>query len=212
MTSKQLDEELATWVIAMWRRKVFLSDSLIKEKARRILESINSTLPTEQRIAISFSNGWITYLKRRHYFKRYQSYEESGDAGDNAIQEHLPKLQALIGGFHSRDVFNADEFELLYKSLPISTIGLTRLQGRKRNLDRITFLRCSNADGTERLPPLVVGRAKQLQCFGDESPSAFGFDYTAGPKAWMNRHIFWLGSNDSTNTYQEWLGGKYYYC
>ena len=96
--------------------------------------------------------------------------------------------------YNAEDVFNADEFGLMYCHPPTTTVGPSRVPGRKKVKDRITFLVCSNPTSTEWLPPLVVGRARRTSCLGGAEPSNYGFDYAWFSKAWMNFAIFceWL--------------------
>ena len=61
---------------------------------------------------------------------------------------------------------------------------------------RLTFLACSNADGTEKFLLFIIGKSLKPRCFKGNSASDLGFDYTRNSKAWMNWNIF-----------QEWLLG-----
>ena len=56
--------------------------------------------------------------------------------------------------------------------------------------DCTTVLFCTNADGSARLPPLVVGSRQQPRAFGEATGAALGFDYHASSKAWVNFAIF----------------------
>lgn len=53
---------------------------------------------------------------------------------------------------------------------------------------------CTNADGTDSVPPLPAGKFRQLRCFRRMTPSELGFEYDYGGKGWMNTDIFshWL--------------------
>ena len=64
--------------------------------------------------------------------------------------------------------------------------------GGKRAKERITVLVGGNADGSEKLPLLVIGKSKNPRCF--KSVHSLPVDYTASKKAWMNSEIFmnWL--------------------
>ena len=54
---------------------------------------------------------------------------------------------------------------------------------------------CSNADGSERLPPFAVGGTNNPRCFDGNNGAALGLDHSGAPKACMNRSLFsaWLG-------------------
>ena len=124
----------------------------------------------------------------------YRSHGESGDVDFNRITTELPILQILLSAFSRKDLFNADEFGLCFKQSPTTTIGPKRLPGRKNKYDRISFLVCTNADGSERMRPMVIGRSKKPRCFGQFLPSEYGFYNRNNKKAWMNKLLFfeWL--------------------
>ena len=83
---------------------------------------------------------------------------------------------------------------VFYKLPPNSTIGPARLRGRKKRKERVTFLACCNASGTERLPLFVVGRAQHPRCFNGRNVAGEGYEYQSSVRAWMNRDLFfqWL--------------------
>ena len=178
----------------MWDRKVFVFESLIKEKARRLLVSVNQNLTEEQRISLCFSNGWLDRFKKRNGFKSFMSHGESADAYEFAISQELPFKCQKASEYALNDIFNADEFGLFYQAAPIRTIGPARLDGRKVRKERLTFLVCANADGTEKYPLMVIGRSKHPRCFGFLSPTQRGFGYHSNSKDWMNTELFfeWL--------------------
>ena len=55
---------------------------------------------------------------------------------------------------------------------------------------RITIGLACNANGSEKLPPLYIGRAKKPRCFGRQSPEQQGFYYRSNKKAWMTAVLF----------------------
>ncbi|GBL88989.1 Tigger transposable element-derived protein 6 [Araneus ventricosus] len=50
-----------------------------------------------------------------------------------------------------------------------------------------TILLCTNADGSEKLTPLVIGRAKKPRCF--KNVKSLPTDYTSNKKAWMTQLV-----------------------
>ena len=56
---------------------------------------------------------------------------------------------------------------------------------------------CTNAEGTEKIKPFVIGKSAQPQCFKDFCPSTY-VSYTHHKKAWMTGFLFteWLFSFD----------------
>jgi hypothetical protein len=58
----------------------------------------------------------------------------------------------------------------------------------------ITYALTTNADGSEKLPPFVIGKAERPRAFNKKYGAQLGFLYRNNAKAWM-----------TTVLYQEWL-------
>ncbi|XP_039948366.1 jerky protein homolog-like [Bactrocera tryoni] len=93
-------------------------------------------------------------------------------------------------GLSREQVYNADESGLFWKLLLqktyVSSLEKTA-PGAKMEKQRITFLCCSNAEGSHQLKLLVIGKARNSRCFK-------GFDcpvhYRHSKSAWMTAAIF----------------------
>jgi DDE superfamily endonuclease len=74
--------------------------------------------------------------------------------------------------------------------------GLTDKQrfGVKGNKVRLTYAFTSNVTGSEKLPPIVIGKAKKPRAFQKKTGTQLGFYYRNNAKAWMTATL-----------YQEWL-------
>ena len=163
--SSIIEEAVVDWLWEMYEKEIFVSDRLIKERARRRQPEANETLPPSIQLNLTFSNGWLKKFERRKDFKLYRSHGEAGDANTLAIELELTSLQPRLQQYHPSDISNADEFGLCY-NMPLSTtIGPGRLRGRKKQKQPATFLPCCNSDGSERLPPLVLGHARNPRSF-----------------------------------------------
>jgi hypothetical protein len=59
--------------------------------------------------------------------------------------------------------------------------------GSKENERRLTYITCSNADGTHKVESWVIGRFKKPRCFKDidYKPDGVGIKYRANKNAWM---------------------------
>ena len=66
--------------------------------------------------------------------------------------------------------------------------------GIKGNKNRLTYALTTNADGSEKLPPFVIGKATRPRAFQKKTGAQLGFYYRNNAKAWM-----------VTKIYQEWL-------
>ena len=59
---------------------------------------------------------------------------------------------------------------------------------------RLTYAFTSNADGSEKLPPIIISKAKKPRAFQKKSGKQLGFYYRNNAKAWMTSAL-----------YQEWI-------
>ena len=144
---------------------------------------------------MKFSNGWLFSFKKRNGFKRFKSHGESASTNVNIIAQELPILREELSHYHLNDIWNADEFGLFYSMAPDTAIGPGPVPGQKKKKDQLTFLACGNADGTEMLPTIVIGKSKKPKCFDGKEASDHGFNYYYNnKKGWMNQVIFfdWL--------------------
>jgi hypothetical protein len=60
--------------------------------------------------------------------------------------------------------------------------------GGKNSKERITVLLACNADGTDKLPPLVIGKSEDPRCF--KNVRQLPTKYLANRKAWVTQAIF----------------------
>jgi hypothetical protein len=58
---------------------------------------------------------------------------------------------------------------------------------------------CCTADGSDKLPLLVIGKYENPHCFKNVNRDNFGCKYQSNPKAWMTQVIFleWLKRFDA---------------
>ena len=66
--------------------------------------------------------------------------------------------------------------------------------GVKGNKTRLTYAFTSNADGSEKLPAFIIGKAARPRAFNKKTGEQLGFYYRNNAKAWMTAHL-----------YQEWI-------
>ena len=113
-------------------------------------------------------------------------------------RHEIPIVLALLNA-RPQDVFNADETGIVFGAQPHKTLAAGRVSGVKRVADRIIVMLCCNATGSERLKPLVIGKASKPRCCAPRgstprfNPSDY-VHYFANAAAWCTREIFnsWL--------------------
>lgn len=69
-----------------------------------------------------------------------------------------------------------------------------RLSGRKKNKECLSIALCTNADGSHKLNPLVIGKYAKPRCFKHVNIRNLPVTYRNNKKAWM-----------LTTLFQEWL-------
>ena len=113
---------------------------------------------------LGYSKGWLNNFKSRFKIKQYQIYGESGSVSQELVEiarkecrEFIKKWLGLGNGRSIKDVFNLDETALFYKLLPNRTLANSAVEGMKVNKERITIAIISNADGSEKIKPIVIG-------------------------------------------------------
>lgn len=76
--------------------------------------------------------------------------------------------------------------------------------GRKISKDRITFMPCANADGTHKLPMVVLGHAQKPRCFKNQLIPIY---YRANKNAWMTKSLFkeWFQSSFVPGIFQTFI-------
>ena len=62
--------------------------------------------------------------------------------------------------------------------------------GLKKAKDRLTVLGCTNATGTHKLKPILIGKSAKPRCFKNVNMDALPVTYKSQRNAWMNSEIF----------------------
>lgn len=73
---------------------------------------------------------------------------------------------------------------------PDRGLASKQMSGKKKEKFRITIAFACNADGSERLPPIYIGKAKKPRCFKRQTPAQYGFYYRHNKTAWMTAELF----------------------
>ncbi|XP_053964272.1 jerky protein homolog-like, partial [Anastrepha ludens] len=111
---------------------------------------------------------------------------------DSSKDSKREKLKAKIVELElcNDQLYNADESGLFWKLLSEKTYESSlekRTPGVKCEKQRMTFLCCSNANGSHKLKLLVIGKAKNPRCFKNfQCPT----DYKSSESTWMTSAIF----------------------
>lgn len=86
---------------------------------------------------LKFSDNWLQSFKKRRGLKTFRTNGEDGDCEYEDIQRDQPGIRDKVENFESRDVFNAEEFGLLYRMAPDTIVATVAMHGRKKAKERI---------------------------------------------------------------------------
>jgi hypothetical protein len=73
---------------------------------------------------------------------------------------------------------------------PDRGLATKQMSGKKASKFRITLGLACNADGSEKLPPIYIGKFEKPRCFKKQTPQQRGFYYRNNKKAWMTSELF----------------------
>ena len=95
-------------------------------------------------------------------------------------------LPTILARYQLIDIFNADEFGLLYEALPSKSLRFRgkRCSGGKHNKVQLTGMAASNALG-EKIPMFVIGISATPRCFKHVCSSFADID--------LKRNHGWMG-------------------
>ena len=188
-----IDNEVFKWFCHRREQKLPISGPLIREQALRIA----SVLKVEN---FKASVGWLNSFRQRHFIKAKVINGESGAVDMRTASEWIENLGHLTSGYSESDIFNMDETGLFFCGLPHKTLCLAQNQCHdgKFSIKRLSIALCSNAAGTEKLKPIVIGKSQRPRCFGKRNLEDLPVVYRFNKTAWMTSLIFteWLHNLD----------------
>lgn len=94
------------------------------------------------------------------------------------------------------DVYNLDETALYYSRAPSKTVSRDPVLGTEQSKHQVTVAVATNAEGSDKLPLLFVGTARQPRCFDRLTGEQHGVVYANTNKGWMTRALFTLWVRD----------------
>jgi len=100
-----------------------------------------------------------------------------------------------MGKCHFQSLLHSSSHaDLMDRMPPDRGLSNKKSSGVKGTKVRLTYLLASNADGSEKLPPLIIGKAKKPHAFRNKTGAQLSFQYQNNAKAWMTADIYqgWL--------------------
>jgi hypothetical protein len=175
---------LFEWQQRMQKKKATITGDILKAKATEIW----NRLPQYNEIqAPKWSNGWLGGFKTRFKIKQYVQHGEAAAAdihNPEAIQQ-MDRVRSLCSTYADKDIFNMDETGLFWKMSPDRTLATEAQSGGKKSKDRITVALTTNADGSEKLEPWIIGKSKNPRCFKHINLKLLRIQYRYNKSKWM---------------------------
>lgn len=184
-----LEKALIEHVDLLNRKKLNVTGDMITEAAKRLW----SLMPEYQNVREpKWSSTWLAGFKRRFKVKSRTLHGDAESVDIEQAQERLEEVQKIVAMYEKRDIFNCDETGLFWKMTPRKTLSRFARKGTKDAKVRVTAHLTTNADGTEKLLPWIIGKAKNPRCFGKDRKNIRGMPlvYHFNTKSWMNGAIF----------------------
>ena len=174
----ELEAALQLWFSSTRAQNAVITDAVLREKAKQYGADLGIT-------DFSYSNGWMQRFKVRAGISSQVICGESAGVDQNTVSRGRQQARELVEGYALRDVYNLDETGLFFRMLPDRSLTTTdKTKGVKKAKDRISVMLCSNADGSDKLKPLIIGKSQNPRCFKQFQPRLY-CDYYANKKAWM---------------------------
>ncbi|KFQ20678.1 Tigger transposable element-derived protein 4, partial [Mesitornis unicolor] len=188
-----LEEALMKWYRIAQCLNVPVNGPMLRHKANDFAQKLGHN-------DFKCSNGWLDRFKSRYglVFRAQPAEAAATTTMDAPTLWYQNVLPYYLNDYQPKNVFYIQETGLLYQMLPHSTFafkGETCSVG-KLSKERITVVVCTNMDGSEKLPLLVIGKNASPRCFKDV-PS-LPVDYEANDMAWMTSEVFeqWMHKLD----------------
>jgi hypothetical protein len=148
-----------------------------------------------------WSNGWLEGFKRWFKIKEYVQHGKAGSAATNDPGNilQMEEVQQLCRKYELRDILNMDETGLNWKRTPDHTLATKSHSRTKKSKDRITIMLTSNAYGSEKLKPLVIGKSENPRCFARVNRENLRIIYPFNKSKWMTgliceEYLRWLNT------------------
>lgn len=181
-----VEEALAMWFAGMQAKKGIVTDAILLEKGSYFAQRLNCP-------DFTASAGWLSRFKSRHGISLRLLHGEAASVDTCVVSAARVQLKEVVSAYAPCDVYNIDETGLFYRMPPSKSLSQGPRHGTKQFKDRITVALCTNADGSDHVKPLVIGKSMQPRCFKDFNVSTY-VTYQHNKKAWMTGYLFaeWL--------------------
>ncbi|XP_063794663.1 jerky protein homolog [Pseudophryne corroboree] len=184
--STELDRVLLEWFRQRRSDGVDLSGIMVQEQAKLYHTALKLDYECD------YSEGWLHRFKTRHGISMRKVCGEKRSANHEAADDYVDEFAKLVAdeNLTPQQVYNADETALYWRCTPRKTLSMEDEEaptGVKQSKDRVTVLGCSNAAGTHRCKPLVIGKSKCPRAF--KGVKVYPVIYRANKNGWITTEL-----------------------
>ena len=79
----------------------------------------------------------------------------------------METVRGIAKDYSCDDIYNMDETALYWRKSPSRGLSTVSLPGKKKDESRISIALCTNASGSDRGTPWLIGNAKQPRALRD---------------------------------------------
>ena len=171
-------------------KKGIVTDAILVAKAKEFSERLQCD-------EFTASNGWLSRFKTRYGISLRHLHGEAASVDVGVVAMAREELKKTLSKYSPRDIYNIDETGLFFRMPPSKSLTTAPQHGTKQFKDRITIALCTNADGSDKIKPFVIGKSANPRCFKIFFPGNY-VTYTNNQKAWMTSYLFaeWLHNFD----------------
>ncbi|CAF4098004.1 unnamed protein product [Rotaria magnacalcarata] len=191
-TSQEINDNVYEWFVAKRAKSISISGPILQEYARKVAERLDPNFKG--------SNGWLDRFRTRYNIQFRVICGESRAVDQNIVEDWKTRLISMIEHYDPENIYNCDETGLFYKLMPDRSMTIDRIdsKGGKKSKERYTVMLCSNWTGSNKLKPVVIGKANRPRCFKNIDIKKLPVSWCSNRTAWMNSKIFteWLTEFD----------------
>ncbi|KAK3893524.1 hypothetical protein Pcinc_002680 [Petrolisthes cinctipes] len=186
------EQLLGRYMDRMARRNESVDTKDIMDTALDIYGRVARKLGVQQPPLFLASKGWLDKFIRRQKVTSKVLSGEAASANTDAARDYPEELRNIIeeGGYTPDQIFNMDETNFYWKTLPKRTFITERsvkVRGRKPIRQRFTLCFTTNATGTCRLKPTVIHRAVKPRAYKHQDMKKINVHWMTSKKGYMNQ-------------------------
>ena len=178
-----LDAALFEWQQRMFANNITITNELLKRTAKDLFDRLPQCRDIEPP---KFSTHWLNDFKARYEVTNYNR------DGDLDVGKELEAVREKLKLYNCEDIYTVDETAVFWKMSPEDSLRKEIKAGGTLEKARITVALACNVTGTRKLPPWIIGKARNPRCFRRANVHVDNFPmvWRYNRKAWMTGAMF----------------------